>query len=50
MMFLFEGGYVGKIPRNHPNMRTDVNGFSSNHHPIQTLHTLPEPIICGNDL
>ncbi len=43
--FFSEGGYVGKIPRNHPNMRTDVAwvcALEANHHPIQTLHTLPD--------
>lgn len=43
--FFSEGGYVGKVPRNHPNMRTDVawvHALDAYHHPISTLHTIPD--------
>ena len=43
--FFSEGGYFGKIPRNHPNMRTDVAwvcALEANHHPIITLHQIPD--------
>lgn len=41
--FFTEGGFVGKIDRNHPNMRTDVSwqcALKSTHHPIVSLPTL----------
>ena len=37
-----EGGYQGKVPRNHPNMRTDMAlwcALGATHHPLNTLHT-----------
>ena len=43
--FFSEGGYVGKIPRNHPNMRTDVAwvcALNATHHPIPHLIDLPD--------
>jgi len=43
--FFSEGGYTGKVPRNHPNMRTDVawvHALDAIHHPISTLHTLSD--------
>lgn len=42
--FFSEAGYTGKVPRNHPNMRTDVawvHALNAIHHPLPTLHTLP---------
>ena len=42
--FFSEAGYTGKIPRNHPNMRTDVawvHALDAVHHPISTLHQIP---------
>jgi len=44
ILFLTEGGYQGKIPRNHPNMRTDLAWICATgavHYPILALHTLP---------
>jgi len=43
--FFSEAGYVGKIPRNHPNMRTDVawvHSLDATHHPLPTLHQIPD--------
>jgi len=43
--FFSEAGYVGKIPRNHSNMRTDVawvHALNATHHPILTLHQIPD--------
>lgn len=43
--FFSEAGYTGKIPRNHPNMRTDlawVSALGATHHPINTIHTIPD--------
>ncbi len=43
--FFSEGGHVGKIPRNHPNMRTDVAwvcALNATHHPIPHLIDLPD--------
>ena len=43
--FFSEGGYVGKVPRNHPNMRTDlawVSSLQAVHHPITSVHTIPK--------
>ena len=40
-----EGGYTGKISANHPNMRTDIawwHALDATHHPIHTLHELPD--------
>ena len=40
-----EGGYQGKIPRNHPNMRTDLAwwcALDATHHPLPTIHELPD--------
>ena len=40
-----EGGYQGKVPRNHPNMRTDLAwwcALGATHHPLHTLHELPD--------
>ena len=42
--FFSEGGYEGKVPRNHPNMRTDVAwvcALDATHHPIPKLQELP---------
>ena len=42
--FFSEAGYEGKVPRNHPNMRTDVAwvcALDATHHPIPTLQNLP---------
>jgi hypothetical protein len=43
--FFSEGGYEGKVPRNHPNMRTDVAwvcALDATHHPIPTIGSLPD--------
>tara|TARA_Y100000296_G_scaffold80053_1_gene104888 strand:- start:425 stop:1351 length:927 start_codon:yes stop_codon:yes gene_type:complete len=43
--FFTEGGYEGKVPRNHPNIRTDmawVCSLDATHHPIPKIHTLPD--------
>ena len=43
--FFTEGGYQGKVPRNHPNIRTDmawVCSLDAVHHPIFTLHQIPD--------
>jgi len=43
--FFSEAGYTGKVSRDHPNMRTDVawvSALNATHHPITTIHTVPE--------
>ena len=43
--FFSEGGYEGKVPRNHPNMRTDVAwvcALDATHHPIPKIGSLPD--------
>ena len=43
--FFSEAGYTGKIPRNHPNMRTDVAwvcALKADHYPLLTLHQVPD--------
>ena len=43
--FFSEAGYEGKVPRNHPNMRTDVAwvcALDAIHHPIPKLETLSD--------
>ena len=43
--FFSEAGYMGKVPRNHPNMRTDVAwvcALNATHHPVLTLHQIPD--------
>ena len=45
--FFSEGGYEGKVPRNHPNMRTDVAwvcALDATHHPIPTIGSLPDSL------
>jgi hypothetical protein len=45
--FFTEGNYTAKIPKNHPNMRTDVawvHALDAMHHPISALHTIPDNI------
>ena len=42
--FFTEGGYQGKMPRENPNMRSDVSwicALDATHHPIVSLHELP---------
>ena len=42
--FFSEAGYEGKVPRNHPNMRTDVAwvcALNATHHPLHKIETLP---------
>jgi hypothetical protein len=42
--FFSEAGYVGKVSRNNPNMRTDtawVCALNAIHHPILTLNQIP---------
>ena len=41
--FFTEGGYVGKVPRNHPNMRTDlawICALDATHYPIDSIHQI----------
>lgn len=43
--FFSEAGYEGKVPRNHPNMRTDVAwvcALDATHHPIPQLSNLSD--------
>ena len=43
--FFSEAGYEGKVPRNHPNMRTDVAwvcALGATHHPLSKVQTLPD--------
>ena len=43
--FFSEGGYEGKVSRDNPNMRTDVAwvcALDATHHPISTIHELPD--------
>jgi hypothetical protein len=43
--FFSEAGYTGKVPRNNPNMRTDIAwvcALEATHHPIIDLHNLPD--------
>ena len=40
-----EGGYQGKVPRDHPNMRTDLAwwcALDATHHPLPTIHEIPD--------
>ena len=42
--FFTEGGYQGKVPRDHTNIRTDMGwvcALDAVHHPIFTLHQIP---------
>ena len=43
--FFSEAGYEGKVPRNHPKMRTDVAwvcALDATHHPLPKIETLPD--------
>ena len=43
--FFSEAGYQGKVSRDNPNMRTDVAwvcALDATHHPISTIHELPD--------
>ena len=43
--FFSEAGYEGKVPRNHPNMRTDVAwvcALGATHHPLPKIETLSD--------
>ena len=43
--FFSEAGYTGKVSRDNPNMRTDVAwvcALDATHHPISTIHELPD--------
>ena len=43
--FFSEGGYSGKVPRNHTNIRTDlawICALNAVHHPVLTLHEIPD--------
>jgi len=45
--FFSEAGYEGKVPRNHPNMRTDVAwvcALGATHHPLPKIETLPDKL------
>ena len=42
--FFTEGGYQGKVPKNNPNMRTDmawVHALDADHYPIYLIEQLP---------
>ena len=42
--FFTEGGYQGKVPREHIDIRTDmawVCSLGATHHPIPTIHEIP---------
>ena len=42
--FFTEGGYQGKVPKNNPNMRTDmawVHALDADHYPIHLIEQLP---------
>ena len=42
--FFTEGGYQGKVPKNNPNMRTDmawVHALNADHYPIYLIEQLP---------
>jgi len=48
--FFTEGGYAGKVPRNHPNMRTDVAwicALNATHYPINQIHNVFEKFDLG---
>ena len=48
--FFTEGGYSGKVPRNHPNMRTDVAwicALDATHYPINQIHAVNEQFDLG---
>lgn len=50
IVFFTEGGYSGKVPRNHPNMRTDVAwicALDATHYPINQIHTVNEQFDLG---
>jgi len=43
--FFTEGGYTGKVPRENPNMRTDmawIHALGAVHHPLTALNGLPD--------
>ncbi len=45
-----EGGWEGKVPRNHPNMRNDMawmHTLNVTHYPIQTIHQIDEKYDVG---
>ena len=45
--FFSEAGYEGKVPRNHPNMRTYVAwvcALGATHHPLPKIETLPDKL------
>lgn len=48
--FFTEGQYTGKIPRNHPNMRTDVAwicALDAIHYPLNRIHEINEKFDLG---
>ena len=48
--FFSEAGYEGKVPTNHPNMRTDVArvcALDAIHHPILTNDNLSDSLLKG---
>ena len=48
--FFTEGQYTGNIPRNYPNMRTDVAwicALNATHYPINKIHELQEEFDLG---
>lgn len=48
--FFTEGGYSGKVPRNHPNMRTDVAwicALGAIHYPINQIHRINDQFDLG---
>ena len=50
VVFFTEGQYTGSIPRNHPNMRTDIAwvcALNAVHYPINRIHELKEEFDLG---
>lgn len=48
--FFTEGEWVGKVPRNHPNMRTDVAwicALGATHYPISKIHEIDKTFDLG---
>jgi hypothetical protein len=50
VIFFTEGGYTGKVPRNHPNMRTDlawICALNAVHCPITQIHQVGDKFDLG---
>jgi len=45
IVWFTEGGWTGKVPREHPNMRNDMawmHTFNVDHYPINTIHQVTD--------